>query len=105
MIDFVSRVPIGGINWGRTLPAQYADKVATVAVFGNVADRADRSLPRRSTYVIPTTRCAMPVRATSWHGHTEGYVPVYTPPRQRLLLSPGCWPNTAIQVPGVGRSC
>jgi cutinase len=48
VIDIVAGVPIGGINWGSLLPPEYANNVAAVVTFGNVADRAGGSLPVQS---------------------------------------------------------
>jgi len=40
VMDIVAGVPIGGINFGSTLPPQYANNIAAVVTFGDVADRA-----------------------------------------------------------------
>ena len=48
VIDIVAGVPIGGINWGSLLPPEYANNVAAVVTFGNVADRAGGALPVQS---------------------------------------------------------
>ncbi|HEU4361229.1 MAG TPA: cutinase family protein, partial [Mycobacterium sp.] len=34
VIDIVTGTPIGGVGWGNSLPAEYANQVAAVAVFG-----------------------------------------------------------------------
>ncbi len=86
VIDIVSGVPIGGISWGSALPAEYANNVAAVAVFGDVADRSGQSLATRSSMfsskVIdlcnPTDPICHAGPGNEWNGHTEGYVPVYT---------------------------
>ena len=48
VMDIVAGVPIGGINWGNSLPPQYANNIAAVATFGDVADRAGGTLPTQS---------------------------------------------------------
>ena len=48
VIDIVAGVPIGGISLGDPLPPRYANNVAAVATFGDVADRAGGSLPTAS---------------------------------------------------------
>ena len=48
VMDIVAGVPIGGISWGSSLPQQYANNIAAVVTFGDVADRAGGSLPTQS---------------------------------------------------------
>lgn len=86
VIDIVSGVPIGGISWGDALPAQYADNIVAVAVFGNVANRTGGSLATQSSLLgskaidlcNPTDPICHPGPGNEWPGHTEGYIPTYT---------------------------
>ncbi|WP_406816990.1 cutinase family protein [Mycobacterium sp. M23085] len=86
VMDIVAGVPIGGISWGNTLPAQYANNIAAVVTFGDVADRAGGSLPTKSAmlgskaadYCNPNDPICHAGEGNEWSGHTEGYVPVYT---------------------------
>ena len=48
VMDIVAGVPIGGIGWGSSLPPQYANNIAAVATFGDVADRAGGTLSSQS---------------------------------------------------------
>lgn len=86
VIDIVSGVPLAGISFGSPLPAQYADRVAAVAVFGNVANRVGGSLPSQSSLfgakAIDLCNPVDPIchagAGNSWNGHIDGYVPTYT---------------------------
>jgi len=86
VMDIVAGVPIGGISWGSTLPAQYANNIAAVATFGDVADRAGGTLPSQSAMLgskaidlcNPNDPICHAGPGNEWSGHTEGYVPVYT---------------------------
>ncbi|EUA53056.1 cutinase family protein [Mycobacterium intracellulare 1956] len=86
VMDIVAGVPIGGINWGNSLPPQYADNIAAVATFGDVADRAGGTLPSQSKLLgskaidlcNPNDPICHAGPGNEWSGHTEGYVPVYT---------------------------
>jgi len=86
VIDIVAGVPIGGITWGKSLPPQYADNIAAVATFGNVADRTGGPLSTQSTLLgfkaIDLCNPSDPIchagPGNEWSGHTEGYVPGYT---------------------------
>ena len=86
VMDIVAGVPIGGINWGNSLPPEYASDIAAVVTFGDVADRAGGSLPTMSAMLgskaIDLCNPVDPVchagQGNEWTGHTEGYVPVYT---------------------------
>jgi cutinase len=86
VMDIVAGVPIGGISWGSTLPAQYANNIVAVTTFGDVADRAGGTLPSQSTllgskavdYCNPNDPICHAGPGNEWSGHTEGYVPVYT---------------------------
>lgn len=109
VIDIVSGVPIGGINWGSSLPPQYAGNVAAVAVFGDVADRSGRSLTAQSSLfsskVIdlcnPTDPICHAGPGNEWTGHTEGYVPVYTTQAAAFVASK-LLAGSGLQVPGFG---
>ena len=86
VMDIVAGVPIGGINWGSSLPPQYANNIAAVATFGDVADRAGGTLPTQSALLgskaidlcNPNDPICHAGPGNEWSGHTEGYVPVYT---------------------------
>ena len=86
VMDIVAGVPIGGISWGSSLPPEYANNIAAVATFGDVADRAGGSLPTQSAMFgskaidlcNPNDPICHAGPGNEWSGHTEGYVPVYT---------------------------
>ncbi len=86
VIDIVAGVPMGGITWGNSLPPQYADNIAAVATFGNVAGRTGGSLTSQSALLgakaIDLCNPGDPIchagPGNEWSGHTEGYVPGYT---------------------------
>lgn len=86
VMDIVAGVPIGGINWGNSLPPQYQDNIAAVVTFGDIADRAGGSLPTKSAllgskaidFCNPVDPICHAGAGNEWIGHTEGYVPVYT---------------------------
>lgn len=86
VMDIVAGVPVGGINWGDPLPAEYAKNVAAVATFGDVATRTDQALPTHSALLgakaidlcNPSDPICHPGPGNAWSGHTEGYVPLYT---------------------------
>ncbi len=117
VMDIVAGVPIGGINWGSTLPAQYASNIAAVATFGDVADRAGGTLPAQSALLgskaIDLCNPQDPIchagQGNEWSGHTEGYVPAYTTQAAAFVASklmagsnqaPGYGPRYAPQTPG-----
>jgi cutinase len=118
VIDIVSGVPIGGINWGNSLPPEYANNVAAVVVFGDVADRAGGSITTQSAMFgsksidlcNPNDPICHAGQGNEWSGHTEGYVPVYTTQAAAFVASkllagsnqqvPGFGPS--IQMPGPG---
>ncbi len=109
VIDIVSGVPIGGINWGSALPPQYANNVAAVVVFGDVADRSGTSLASQGSLfgskVIdlcnPTDPICHAGPGNEWSGHTEGYVPVYTTQAAAFAASK-LLAGSGQQVPGFG---
>lgn len=120
VMDIVAGVPIGGINWGNSLPPQYADNIAAVATFGDVADRAGGTLPSQSKLLgskaidlcNPNDPICHAGPGNEWSGHTEGYVPVYTTQAAAFVASrlvgagqsvPGygpSFPGAGPQVPG-----
>ena len=109
VIDIVAGVPIGGINWGSSLPPEFANNVAAVATFGDVADRAGGSLPTLSplfgSKAIDLCNPDDPIchagPGNEWSGHTEGYVPVYTTQAAAFVASK-LLAGTGQQVPGFG---
>lgn len=109
VMDIVAGVPIGGINWGNSLPPQYANNIAAVATFGDVADRAGGTLPAQSTLLgskaIDLCNPQDPIchagQGNEWTGHTEGYVPVYTTQAAAFVASK-LLAGTGQQVPGYG---
>jgi cutinase len=86
VIDIVTGVPIGGIGWGSSLPAQYANNVVAVTTFGNPADRSGGPISAQSQlfgakaidYCNPEDPICHAGPGNEWSGHTKGYVPVYT---------------------------
>jgi cutinase len=122
VMDIVAGIPVGGINWGSSLPPQYANNVAAVATFGDVADRAGGSLPTQSALLgskaIDLCNPSDPIchagPGNAWSGHTEGYVPAYTAQAAAFVASellagsgetvPGYGPQTEYgpQSPGYG---
>jgi cutinase len=120
VIDIVAGVPIGGINWGNSLPPEYANNIAAVATFGDVADRAGGTLPSQSALLgskaIDLCNPSDPIchagPGNEWSGHTEGYVPAYTTQAAAFVASkllagtgqqvPGYGPQYAPQTPGYG---
>lgn len=109
VMDIVAGVPIGGVNWGNSLPPQYASNIAAVATFGDVADRAGGTLPAQSTLLgskaIDLCNPQDPIchagQGNEWSGHTEGYVPVYTTQAAAFVASK-LMAGTGQQVPGYG---
>ncbi|OBG39976.1 cutinase family protein [Mycobacterium sp. E3198] len=120
VMDIVAGVPIGGINWGNSLPPQYAGNIVAVATFGDVADRAGGTLPAQSALLgskaIDLCNPQDPIchagQGNEWTGHTEGYVPAYTTQAAAFVASrlmtgtnpqvPGYGPQYAPQAPGYG---
>jgi trehalose dimycolate hydrolase len=86
VMDIVAGVPVGGISWGSSLPAEYADDITAVATFGNIVGRSGSPLSAQSQLLgSKTIDLCNPVdpichagNGNEWNGHTEGYVPVYT---------------------------
>ncbi len=109
VMDIVAGVPIGGINWGSSLPPQYASNIAAVATFGDVADRAGGSLPTQSAMLgskaidlcNPNDPICHAGQGNEWSGHTEGYVPVYTTQAAAFVASK-LLAGSGQQVPGFG---
>ncbi len=116
VIDIVAGVPIGGITWGSSLPPRYANNVAAVVTFGDVADRAGGSLPTASALLgakaIDLCNPGDPIchagPGNSWKGHTEGYVPAYTDQAAAFVAaalltgSDPTVPGYGPQIPGYG---
>ena len=109
VMDIVAGVPIGGINWGSSLPPELASHVAGVATFGDVADRAGGSLPTASALLgsraidlcNPNDPICHAGPGNEWSGHTEGYVPVYTTQAAAFVAS-RLLAGTGQEVPGFG---
>ena len=86
VIDIVAGDSVGGLLRGTTLPAQYADNVAAVVTFGNVADRSDAPITTQSPLLgskamdlcNPSDPICHAGPGNEWSGHTQGYVPIYT---------------------------
>lgn len=110
VMDIVAGVPIGGINWGNSLPPQYAGNIAAVATFGDVADRAGGTLPSQSKLLgskaidlcNPNDPICHAGPGNEWSGHTEGYVPVYTTQAAAFVASKLV--GAGQSVPGYGPS-
>ncbi|SPM28759.1 cutinase, partial [Mycobacterium terramassiliense] len=120
VMDIVAGVPIGGINWGNSLPPQYASNIVAVATFGDIADRAGGTLPAQSALLgskaIDLCNPQDPIchagQGNEWSGHTEGYVPAYTTQAAAFVASklmagsnpqvPGYGPQYAPQTPDYG---
>lgn len=109
VMDIVAGVPIGGINWGNSLPPQYASNIVAVATFGDVADRAGGTLPAQSALLgskaIDLCNPQDPIchagQGNEWTGHTEGYVPAYTTQAAAFVASK-LMAGSNQQVPGFG---
>jgi cutinase len=109
VMDIVAGVPIGGINWGSSLPPEYVNNIAAVATFGDIADRAGGSLPTQSAMLgsraIDLCNPSDPIchagQGNEWSGHTEGYVPVYTTQAAAFVASK-LLAGSGQQVPGYG---
>ena len=86
VVDIVTGDSVGGILRGTTLPAQYANMVAAVVTFGNVADRSGEPITSQSplfgSRAIDLCNPSDPIchagPGNEWSGHTQGYVPIYT---------------------------
>jgi cutinase len=109
VMDIVAGVPIGGINFGSSLPADLASHVTAVATFGDIADRAGGSLPAQSAMFgskaidlcNPNDPICHAGQGNEWSGHTEGYIPVYTTQAAAFVASK-LLAGTGQQVPGYG---
>jgi cutinase len=86
VVDIVTGDSVGGLLRGTTLPAQYANNVAAVVTFGNVADRTKQPIMTESAllgskamdFCNPMDPICHEGPGNEWSGHTEGYVPFYT---------------------------
>ena len=109
VMDIVAGVPIGGINWGSSLPPEYANNITAVATFGDVADRSGGTLPAQSALLgskaIDLCNPSDPIchagPGNEWSGHTEGYVPAYTTQAAAFVASK-LLAGTGRQAPGLG---
>ncbi len=109
VMDIVAGVPIGGINWGSSLPSEYANNITAVATFGDVADRSGGTLPAQSAMLgskaIDLCNPSDPIchagPGNEWSGHTEGYVPAYTTQAAAFVASK-LLAGTGRQAPGFG---
>jgi cutinase len=109
VMDIVAGVPIGGLSWGSSLPPEYANNIAAVATFGDVADRAGGSLPTQSALLgskaidlcNPNDPICHAGPGNEWSGHTEGYVPVYTT-QAAAFVAAKLLAVSGQQVPGYG---
>lgn len=109
VMDIVAGVPVGGINWGNSLPPELANNVAAVVTFGDVADRAGGSLPAQSAMFgsraidlcNPNDPICHAGPGNEWKGHTEGYIPVYTTQAAAFVAS-RLLAGTGRQAPGFG---
>lgn len=85
VMDIVTGTPFVGRNWGNPLPAEYADKIAAVATFGNPADRdapIKQQSPLYATKAIDMCNPGDPIchdgPGNEWTDHTDGYIPALT---------------------------
>lgn len=86
VIDIVTGTPIGGVGWGNSLPAEYADQVVAVAVFGNAATRMGGPITTQSALfggkAIDLCNPGDPIchegPGNAWTDHTDGYIPALT---------------------------
>ncbi|SOJ53536.1 putative cutinase cut3 [Mycobacterium simulans] len=107
VIDIVAGVPLGGITFGSSLPAEYVDNIAAVAVFGNVANRSGGSLTTQSALLgskaIDLCNPSDPIchagPGNEWSGHTDGYVPVYTT-QAASFVATKLMSSPVMQIPG-----
>lgn len=109
VVNIVAGNPIVGIAWGDALPASFADNVAAIATFGNVANRVGTKLPSESAMFAgrgidlcnPMDPICHAGPGNEWSGHTEGYVPVYTTQAATFVASK-LLAGTGQEVPGFG---
>jgi cutinase len=95
VVDIVTGDSVGGLLRGTTLPAQYADNVAAVVTFGNVADRTKQPITTYSSllgsramdFCNPSDPICHEGPGNAWSGHTEGYVPAYTDQAASFVVS------------------
>jgi cutinase len=109
VINIVAGNPLGGITWGDSLPAQYANNVAAITTFGDVGTRTKQSISTQSALfgskAIDLCNPMDPIchegQGNEWSGHTEGYVPVYTTQAAAFAASK-LLAGTGQTVPGFG---
>lgn len=86
VVNIAAGNQLGGITWADPLPAQYANNVAAIVTFGDIATRTGEALSTRSNLfgskAIDLCNPSDPIchagQGNEWSGHTDGYVPVYT---------------------------
>jgi cutinase len=86
VIDIVTGTQVGGVTWGNTLPAGYANNVAAVATFGNAADRMGGPISTQSALfgakAIDLCNPGDPIchegPGNQWTDHVNGYIPALT---------------------------
>jgi cutinase len=112
VVDIVTGDSVGGILRGTTLPAQYANMVAAVVTFGNVADRSGEPITSQSplfgSSAIDLCNPSDPIchagPGNEWSGHTQGYVPIYTDQAASFVVAKllagqpptTAWPSTTL---------
>ncbi|BBZ28506.1 hypothetical protein MMAD_28010 [Mycolicibacterium madagascariense] len=95
VMDIVTGVSVDGLLRGTSLPATYADNVAAVVTFGNVADRTNKPISSSSALLgakaLDLCNPADPIchagPGNDWQGHTQGYVPDYTDQAASFVVS------------------
>ena len=110
VMDIVTGDSVGGLLRGTALPAQYANMVAAVVTFGNVADRSGAPIttqspllvPGRSICAIPATRSVTRAPATNGAGTPRATCPS-TPTRRRASSSRSSWGSNLPLRPGLLR--
>ena len=101
--------PLGGITWGDSLPTEYADNIAAITTFGDVATRTKQTISIQSALygsrAIDLCNPSDPIchegQGNEWSGHTDGYIPAYTTQAAAFAaarLAAGAGPS----VPGFG---
>nr|WP_250150384.1 cutinase family protein [Mycolicibacter acidiphilus] len=86
VMDIVTGTPVAGIDWGNSLPAEYADQVVAVVTFGNPADRTGGPISQQSALfgskALDLCNPGDPIchegPGNEWSDHTDGYIPALT---------------------------
>src|SRR5260370_40122158 len=97
-MDIVTGDSVGGILRGTTLPAQYANMIAAVVTFGNVADRSGAPITTQSplfgSRAIDLCNPSDPIchagPGHEWSGPTDGNVPIYTDQAASIVIAKPC---------------